>query len=122
MSLIIIASVTVILLLFVSLSVLLSRQVFTLRHRVAIEEAGNRVLNRRLNETTELFESRLLRLEGVKGATGSRSRRRRQAAELVRQGADPLATARRCGLPSAELHLLLQLDQVKSERSLGDAN
>jgi hypothetical protein len=74
------------------------------------------VLRGRLADAVALFENRLLRLEGVKGATGSRSKQRRQAAKLLRQGADPVSVARRYSLSTAELQLRAQLNELTASR------
>ncbi len=97
---------------------ILTRRIAELRRRVAGAEAESRLLKSRLDDALVLFEARLLRLEGVKGYAGSRSRQRRHAADLVRLGGDPLAIAKRCELPAVELQVLLQLDEL---RSLGQA-
>lgn len=90
-----------------------ARRVAELRRRLAIEEASRRSLDDRLEAAVALFESRLLRLEGVKGAAGSRAKQRRRAVELLDRGGDPMAIASRCGLPTAELDLLMQLDTLR---------
>jgi hypothetical protein len=94
---------------------ILTRRCAELRRRVAGEEAEGRLLRGRLDDAVTLFEARLSRLEGV---AGSRSRQRRHAAELVRLGGDPLAVAKRCGLPAVELQVLLQLDELRPGRPL----
>ena len=88
-------------------------RVSELQRRLAIEEAGRRSLDDRLEAAAALFESRFLRLEGVKGAAGSRAKQRRRAVELLDRGGDPMAIASRCGLPMAELDLLMQLDSLR---------
>lgn len=90
-----------------------ARRVSDLQRRLAIEEAGRRSLDDRLGAASALFESRLLRLEGVKGAAGSRAKQRRRAVQLLDRGGDPMAIASRCGLPMAELDLLIQLDSLR---------
>lgn len=95
----------------------LARRCADLRGRVVREETECRLLRSRLDEAAALFESRLLRLEGVKGYAGSRSRQRRRAADLLRLGGDPLAIAKRCELPTVELQMLLQLDQLREAKA-----
>ena len=96
---------------------ILYRRCDELRRRVVREESECRLLRGRLDDASALFESRLLRLEGVKGYAGSRSRQRRHAADLVRLGGDPLSIAKRCDLPAVELQVLLQLDQLRTQRT-----
>jgi hypothetical protein len=91
----------------------LSRRCTEMRRRLALEEADHSALNDRFDTAVALFESRLQRLEGVKGASGSRSKQRRRAVELLRHGGDPMAVALRCELPTAELQLLLHLDEIR---------
>lgn len=110
------AAITLLLISLVWLTWLISGRSAELKRRLAVAEAGNEVLRGRLDDAVALFENRLLRLEGVKGAAGSRSKQRRQAAELLRQGADPVAVARRYSLPTAELQLLVQLDELTAGR------
>ncbi|MDA0206839.1 MAG: hypothetical protein O3A53_21190 [Acidobacteria bacterium] len=95
----------------------LARRSADLRRRVVREEAESQLLRGRLDDALALFEARLLRLEGVKGYSGSRSRQRRHAADLVRLGGDPMATAKRCELPAVELQVLLQLDELRTRRT-----
>jgi hypothetical protein len=95
---------------------ILARRGAELRRRVCREEAEIGMLRGRLDDAIALFEARLLRLEGVKGYAGSRSRQRRHAADLVRLGGDPLAIAKRCELPAVELQVLLQLDELRPRR------
>lgn len=85
-----------------------------LQRRVVHEETERGRLQDRMDKATALFESRLLRLEGVKG---SRSRQRRRAADLLRLGDDPLAIAKRCELPAVELEMLLQLDELRERQA-----
>ena len=96
---------------------LLTRRSAELRRRIVREEAESRLLKGRLDDALALFEARLLRLEGVRGYAGSRSRQRRHAADLVRLGGDPLAIAKRCELPAVELQVLLQLDELRTQRT-----
>ena len=93
-----------------------------LRRRVVREEAESRLLRGRLDDALALFESRLMRLEGVKGYAGSRSRQRRHAVDLLRLGGDPLSIAKRCDLPSVELQVLLQLDEMRARRTARGSN
>jgi hypothetical protein len=95
---------------------ILTRRCGELRRRVIREETECRLLRDRVEDAAALFESRLLRLEGVKGYAGSRSRQRRRAADLVRLGGDPLAIAKRCDLPAVELQVLLQLDELRARQ------
>ncbi len=74
------------------------------RRRAAHEQDCRVALEQRLLETTALLEARVSRLEMPMG--GSRSQRRREATELVREGSDAFAVARRFGLTAAELELL----------------
>ena len=95
---------------------ILTRRSAELRRRVIREEAESRLLRGRLDDALALFEARLSRLEGVRGYAGSRSRQRRHAADLVRLGGDPLAIAKRCDLPTVELQVLLQLDELRTRQ------
>jgi hypothetical protein len=101
---------------------MLTRRNAELRRRVTREEAESRLLKGRLDDGLALFEARLLRLEGVKGYAGSRSRQRRHAADLVRLGGDPLAIAKRCDLPTVELQVLLQLEELRTRRTAQNLN
>jgi hypothetical protein len=96
---------------------ILARRSAELRRRVVREETEGRLLRGRLDDALALFEVRLLRLEGVKGYSGSRSRQRRHAADLLRLGGGPLAIAKRCDLPTVELQVLLQLDELRIRQS-----
>jgi hypothetical protein len=93
----------------------LARRCAELRRRVAGDEAENRLLRGRLDDALALFEARLSRLEGV---AGSRAKQRRHAADLVRLGGDPLAVGKRCELPAVEVQVLLQLDELRTRRSV----
>ncbi len=97
----------------------LMRRCAELQRRVLHEETERGLLQDRINEVTALFESRLQRLEGVKG---SRSRQRRRATELLRLGDDPLAVAKRCELPAVELQELLQLDELRERQAAKRVN
>lgn len=101
---------------------ILSHRIAVLRRRLAGKEADSRVLRCRLDEATTLFEARLSRLEGVRGYAGSRAKQRRHAADLVRLGGDPLSIAKRCELPTVELQMLLQLNELRSRKAPKDLN
>jgi hypothetical protein len=97
----------------------LMRRCAELQRPVVGGEAERGLLQERFDKATALFESRLLRLEGVKG---SRSTQRRRAANLVRLGGDSLAIAKQCELPTVELQVLLQLDELREQRAAKQAN
>jgi heme/copper-type cytochrome/quinol oxidase subunit 2 len=105
-----------------ALAWMLMRRIAELRRRLALEETQSRLLSRRLDDVLVLYETRLLRLEGVKGAAGSRSRQRRRAAELLRLGDDPAAAAKRCELPAAELQVLLEIEELRSRQAMRPLN
>lgn len=100
----------------------LTRRCAELRQRVVREGTERRLLRERLDDTAALFESRLSRLEGVKGYAGSRSSQRRRAADLLRLGGDPLTVAKRCDLPAVELQMLLQLDELRERQPTKPVN
>ena len=94
---------------------MLSRRCAALQRRVANEETENRILRGRLDDAAALFEIRVSRLEGV---AGSRSKQRRHAADLVRMGGDPVSVAKRCELPAVELQMLMELDELREQRTV----